>query len=56
MGKLKTESGTAITGAAVIDDILGIIALTLVTSTATPNAPNIFIVLLKILGFLLFVL
>ncbi|NLK98311.1 cation:proton antiporter [Defluviitalea saccharophila] len=51
MGKLKTESGTAILGAAVIDDILGIIALTLVTSTATPNAPNIFIVLLKILGF-----
>ena len=31
LGKLKTRSGNAILGAAVIDDILGIIALTLIT-------------------------
>ena len=34
MGKLKTHSGNAILGAAIIDDILGIIALTIVTSMA----------------------
>ena len=34
LGKLKTRSGNAILGAAVIDDILGIIALTLITSMA----------------------
>lgn len=32
MGKLKTASGNAILGAAIIDDILGIIALTIVIS------------------------
>ena len=34
LGKLKTRSGNAILGAAIIDDILGIIALTIVTSMA----------------------
>lgn len=51
MGKLKTESGTAILGAAIIDDILGIIILTIITSTATPGSPAIGFVLLKIAGF-----
>ena len=32
LGKLKTRSGNAILGAAIIDDILGIVALTIVTS------------------------
>lgn len=32
MGKLKTKSGTAILGAAIIDDVLGIIILTIVIS------------------------
>ena len=31
MGKLKSKMGTAILGAAIIDDIVGIIVLTLVT-------------------------
>lgn len=50
MGKLSTKAGSAILGAAIIDDILGIIALTIVISMADPNV-NIGIVLLKILGF-----
>lgn len=53
MGKLKTRSGNAILGAAIIDDVLGIIALTLVTSMADSSV-NIYMVLLKIAGFFLF--
>lgn len=34
MGKLNTKTGNAILGAAIIDDILGIIALTIITSFA----------------------
>lgn len=56
MGKLNVPAGNAIMGAAIIDDILGIIALTVVTSTADPNGSSegIGIVLLKIAGFFLF--
>ncbi|MDO5519316.1 MAG: cation:proton antiporter [bacterium] len=54
MGKLKTQAGNAILGAAIIDDILGIIALTIVTSFADPNV-KIGLVLLKILGFFVFI-
>ena len=53
MGKLKTRSGNAILGAAIIDDILGIIALTVVISLADTTV-NVAIVLLKILGFFIF--
>lgn len=53
LGKVSTKAGTAILGAALIDDILGIIALTLVTSLADPST-NIGLVLLKIVGFFLF--
>lgn len=53
MGKVSTKAGTAILGAAIIDDILGIIALTLITSLADPNT-NILLVLLKIVGFFVF--
>ena len=34
LGKLNTRAGNAILGAAIIDDILGIVALTIVTSCA----------------------
>ena len=34
LGKLKTRSGNAILGAAIIDDVLGIIALTIISSMA----------------------
>lgn len=53
LGKLKTHSGNAILGAAVIDDILGIIALTLITSMADSSI-NIWVVLMKIVGFFVF--
>lgn len=53
MGKLSTRAGNAILGTAIIDDILGIIALTVVISMADESV-NIGIVLLKILGFFAF--
>ena len=55
LGQLKTNSGNAILGAAIIDDVLGIVALTLVTSMADSSV-NIAVVLLKIAGFFLFAL
>ena len=53
MGKLSTRAGNAILGAAIIDDILGINALTVVIIMADERV-NIGIVLLKILGFFAF--
>ena len=50
MGKLSTRSGNAILGAALIDDILGIVALTLVTSMADPDT-SILLALVKIAAF-----
>ena len=60
MGKLKTASGNAILGAAIIDDILGIIALTIVTSLGSgsgsaADATPLWLVLLKIVLFFVFV-
>lgn len=53
LGKLKTRSGSAILGAAIIDDIIGIVALTIVTSMADKSI-NIGIVLLKIVAYFIF--
>ena len=53
LGRLKTHSGNAILGAAIIDDILGIIALTIITSVADPSV-NIAIVLAKVAAFFVF--
>ena len=53
MGKLSTPVGNAILGAALIDDILGIIALTVVTSLADTTV-NIWLVLAKIVLFFVF--
>lgn len=50
---LSTPSGNTILAAAVIDDVLGIIALTLVTGFADSSI-NIGLVLLKILAFFVF--
>ena len=60
MGKLKTASGNAILGAAIIDDILGIVALTIVISLGgTPSkgaeSGPLGMVLLKIALFFVFV-
>lgn len=59
MGKLSTPAGNAILGAAIIDDILGIICLTIVISLGTGDnfgAAGVGMVLLKILGFFAFTL
>lgn len=53
MGKLSTRAGNAILGAAIIDDILGIIGLTVITSMADPTV-NILLVLGKIVLFFVF--
>ncbi|MGN0462093.1 MAG: cation:proton antiporter [Ruminococcus sp.] len=53
MGKLNTPASNAILGAAIIDDILGIIALTIITSFADKSV-NILVVLLKIVLFFVF--
>ncbi len=53
IGKLSTRAGNAILGAAIIDDILGIVALTVITSFADTSV-NLWFVLAKILGFFVF--
>ena len=50
MGKLSTRSGSAILGAALIDDVLGLILLTLITSAADDSV-SLVTVLLKIVAF-----
>ena len=50
MGKLSTPSGNAILGAALIDDILGIVALTIITGMADTTV-NLGEVMLKIVVF-----
>lgn len=53
LGKLNTRAGTAILGAALIDDVIGIIILTIITSTRD-SSTSVGIVLLKILAFFVF--
>ena len=55
MGKLKSKVGTAILGAAVIDDILGIVVLTILTALTDPSVKPI-LVLGRIVAFFGFVL
>lgn len=50
MGKLSTRSGNAILGAALIDDILGIVCLTIITSAADPSVDFV-MVAVKIVAF-----
>ena len=52
LGKLNSNAGNAILGAAIIDDILGVIALTVISSLASPDSSvSIWIVIGKILLF-----
>ena len=53
MGKLDTQVGNTILAGALIDDVLGLIALTIVSSVAGGGV-SIWVVLLKILGFFIF--
>lgn len=54
LGKLQTKVGNTILAAAIIDDILGLIALTIVTSMAGADV-NVWMVLLKIVLFFVFI-
>ena len=53
MGMLETKAGNTILAAALIDDVLGLIALTLVSSVAG-GGESILLVLAKIVGFFVF--
>lgn len=53
LGTLNSRAGNAILGAALIDDILGVIILTVVTSVADPSV-NMLLVLIKIIAFFVF--
>lgn len=50
LGKLNSKAGNAILTAAILDDILGVIALTLVTSLADSSV-SIFLVIFKVILF-----
>lgn len=51
LGKLKTKQGTSILGAAIIDDVVGIIILTIVLGVFGKGHTNITMLILKILLF-----
>ena len=53
LGKLNTPASNAILGAAIIEDVLGIIALTIITSFKSKDV-NIWFVLIKIVLFFIF--
>ena len=55
MGKLKSRVGTAVLGAAVIDDILGIVVLTVLTGFTDPAVQPL-LVFGRIIAFFVFVL
>ena len=55
MGKLNTVVGNTILAAARIDDVLGLIALTIVTSIGGSADANLLVVLLKIVAFFVLV-
>lgn len=52
MGKLSTRAGNAILGAALIDDILGIIALTVITSMADSSVNTLWVIVKILLFFI----
>jgi len=54
IGKFNTKVGNTILAAAIIDDVLGLICLTVITSLGGADV-NVGIVLLKIVGFLVFI-
>lgn len=53
IGKLSTRAGNVILGAALIDDVMGIIALTIITSLADTSV-NVWSVLFKLVMFFVF--
>lgn len=55
MGKLTTVVGNTILAAALIDDVLGLIALTIVTSVGGSSGDSLLMVLVKVVFFFVFV-
>lgn len=55
MGKIKTRTGTTLLSAALIDDIIGIVVLSVLTGLSSGNG-NVLMVVVKILLFFVFVL
>ncbi len=55
LGRLSGRMGTTVLGAAVIDDIIGIVVLTAVTSMGSGSGASVAIVLVKIMLFFLFI-
>ncbi|WP_352400953.1 cation:proton antiporter [Anaerotignum sp.] len=55
MGKIKTRVGTTIISAAIIDDIIGIIMLSVISGLGKENSGSPLSVLAKIFGFFVFV-
>lgn len=53
LGKLRSKTGTTILGAAVIDDVLGIVVLTVVTGMSDPTV-QLSMVIFKIVSFFVF--
>jgi Kef-type K+ transport system membrane component KefB len=53
LGKLRSKTGTTILGAAVIDDVLGIVVLTIVTGMSDPTV-QLSMVFFKIIAFFVF--
>lgn len=52
LGKLRSKQGIGILGAAIIDDVLGIVMLTVVIGIASPvQGDSLILVLLKVVGF-----
>lgn len=55
MGKIKTKVGTTIIGAAIIDDVIGIIVLSVISGLSEGGSGHPVFVLAKIGGFFIFV-
>lgn len=55
MGKLSTVVGNTVLAAALIDDILGLVELTIISSIGGSSGSSIVLVLIKIIAFFLFV-
>ncbi|WP_304508308.1 cation:proton antiporter [Anaerotignum sp.] len=55
MGKIKTKVGTTIIGAAIIDDVIGIIVLSVISGLSEGGSGHPLVVLAKIGGFFIFV-
>jgi len=56
MGKVSSEIGSVILGAAILDDIIGILVLTIVISMSGGQDVSIAMTLIKIVGFFAFVI